>query len=213
MPDFELEDSIGKLCVGIDEAGRGPWAGPVAAGAVVILDRNLNPELLAGLDDSKKLSSKKREKLYNLLSDEEKSGKISVGIGLASAQEIDEMNILQATFLAMKRAVENLKVKPELALVDGNQKPKNLPCSVQTVVKGDGKSMSIAAASIAAKVYRDRLMTALAEKYPYYGFEKNAGYGTALHIQGLKEHGATPEHRFSYRPVREIVEERKNVES
>lgn len=213
MPDFELEDSIGKLCVGIDEAGRGPWAGPVAAGAVVILDRNLNPELLAGLDDSKKLSSKKREKLYNLLSDEEKSGKISVGIGLASAQEIDEMNILQATFLAMKRAVENLKVKPEFALVDGNQKPKNLPCSVQTVVKGDGKSMSIAAASIAAKVYRDRLMTALAEKYPYYGFEKNAGYGTALHIQGLKEHGATPEHRFSYRPVREIVEERKNVES
>ena len=110
MPDFELEDSIGKLCVGIDEAGRGPWAGPVAAGAVVILDRNLNPELLAGLDDSKKLSSKKREKLYNLLSDEEKSGKISVGIGLASAQEIDEMNILQATFLAMKRAVENLKI-------------------------------------------------------------------------------------------------------
>lgn len=213
MPDFELEDSIGKLCVGIDEAGRGPWAGPVAAGAVVILDRNLNPELLAGLDDSKKLSSKKREKLYNLLSDEEKSGKVSVGIGLASAQEIDELNILQATFLAMKRAVENLKVKPELALVDGNQKPKNLPCNVQTVVKGDGKSMSIAAASIAAKVYRDRLMTALAEKYPYYGFEKNAGYGTALHIQGLKEHGATPEHRFSYRPVREIVEERKNVES
>ena len=213
MPDFELEDSIGKLCVGIDEAGRGPWAGPVAAGAVVILNRNLNPELLAGLDDSKKLSSKKREKLYNLLSDEEKSGKVSVGIGLASAQEIDELNILQATFLAMKRAVENLKVKPELALVDGNQKPKNLPCSVQTVVKGDGKSMSIAAASIAAKVYRDRLMTALAEKYPYYGFEKNAGYGTALHIQGLKEHGATPEHRFSYRPVREITEERKNVES
>lgn len=213
MPDFELEDSIGKLCVGIDEAGRGPWAGPVAAGAVVILDRNLNPELLAGLDDSKKLSSKKREKLYNLLSDEEKSGKVSIGIGLASAQEIDEMNILQATFLAMKRAVENLKVKPEFALVDGNQKPKNLPCSVQTVVKGDGKSMSIAAASIAAKVYRDRLMTALAEKYPYYGFEKNAGYGTALHIQGLKEHGATPEHRFSYRPVREIAEERKNVES
>lgn len=213
MPDFELEDSIGKLCVGIDEAGRGPWAGPVAAGAVVILDRNLNPELLAGLDDSKKLSSKKREKLYNLLSDEEKSGKVSIGIGLASAQEIDEMNILQATFLAMKRAVENLKVKPEFALVDGNQKPKNLPCNVQTVVKGDGKSMSIAAASIAAKVYRDQLMTALAEKYPYYGFEKNAGYGTALHIQGLKEHGATPEHRFSYRPVREIVEERKNVES
>lgn len=213
MPDFELEDSIGKLCVGIDEAGRGPWAGPVAAGAVVILDRNLNPELLAGLDDSKKLSSKKREKLYNLLSDEEKSGKVSVGIGLASAQEIDEMNILQATFLAMKRAVENLKVKPEFALVDGNQKPKNLPCNVQTVVKGDGKSMSIAAASIVAKVYRDRLMTALAEKYPYYGFEKNAGYGTALHIQGLKEHGATPEHRFSYRPVREIVEELKNVES
>ncbi len=213
MPDFELEDSIGKLCAGIDEAGRGPWAGPVAAGAVVILDRNLNPELLAGLDDSKKLSAKKREKLYNLLSEEEKSGKVSIGIGLASAREIDELNILQATFLAMKRAVENLKVKPEFVLVDGNQPPKNLSCGVKTVVKGDAKSMSIAAASVAAKVYRDRLMAELAEKYPYYGFEKNAGYGTALHIQGLKKHGATPEHRFSYRPVREIEEERKNVKS
>ncbi len=210
MPDFELEDSIGKLCVGIDEAGRGPWAGPVVAGAVIIFDRKLNPELLSGLDDSKKLSAKKREKLCNLLFEEEKSGKLCVGIGLASAKEIDELNILQATFLAMKRAVENLKVKPEYALVDGNQVPKNLPCGVQTVVKGDGKSMSVAAASIAAKVYRDKLMAELAVAYPYYGFEKNAGYGTALHIRGLKEHGATPEHRFSYRPVREIEEERKS---
>lgn len=211
MPDFELEDSIGKLCVGIDEAGRGPWAGPVVAGAVIIFDRKLNPELLNGLDDSKKLSAKKREKLYNLLFEEEKGGRLCIGIGLASAKEIDELNILQATFLAMKRAVENLKVKPEYALVDGNQMPKNLPCGVQTVVKGDGKSMSVAAASIAAKVYRDKLMAELAVAYPYYGFEKNAGYGTALHIQGLKEHGATPEHRFSYRPVREIAAERQKI--
>ena len=209
MPDFELEDKSGKCCVGIDEAGRGPWAGPVVAGAVIILDRRLNPELLEGLDDSKKLSGKKREKLYNLLFEEEKLGRICIGVGLASAQEIDELNILQATFLAMKRAVENLKAVPQFALVDGNQKPKNLGCEVQTVIKGDGKSFSIAAASIVAKVYRDKLMAELALKYPHYAFEKNAGYGTAAHIAGLKAFGATPEHRFSYRPVREIEEERK----
>lgn len=205
MPDFEIENMIKKVVAGVDEAGRGPWAGPVVAGAVIIHDRHLHPDLLNGLDDSKKLSASKREKLYNLLFEEEKLGKVSIGIGEASAQEIDEINILQATFLAMKRAVEKLKVQPEFAIIDGNQKPKNFPCDVKTVVKGDAKSMSISAASIVAKVYRDHKMAELAKAYPYYGFEKNAGYGTKLHIQGISEHGVTPEHRKSYRPIREAL--------
>lgn len=201
MPDFEIENSLDCLVAGIDEAGRGPWAGPVVAGAVVVMDKNLADELINGLDDSKKLSAKKREKLYNLLFEEEKAGKVSIGIGEASAQEIDDVNILQATFLAMKRAAEKLKVKPEAAIIDGNQNPKNFPCKTKTVVKGDARSMSISAASIVAKVYRDRLMAELAQKYPYYGFEKNAGYGTKVHIEGLNAYGITPEHRKSYKPI------------
>ena len=212
MPDFLLEDEHKGLVAGVDEAGRGPWAGPVVAGAVIILNRSLDDELLSSLDDSKKLSAKKREKLYELLKKEEKKGNVVLGVGLAQAKEIDDLNILQATFLAMRRAVDALNQKPNFILVDGNQKPKNMPCEVQTVVKGDARSMSIAAASIVAKVYRDRLMAKLALEYPYYGFEKNAGYGTKLHIQGLKEHGATPEHRFSYKPVKEIEEERRSLQ-
>lgn len=204
MPDFEFEDACKKVVAGVDEAGRGPWAGPVVAGAVLIVDRNLDEILLSGLDDSKKLSAKKREMLYAKLREEENAGRLYIGIGEASAEEIDRFNILQATFLAMRRAVENLKVKPEFALVDGNRTPTDFPCGVKTIVKGDARSYSVAAASIAAKVYRDRLMCELAQKYPYYGFEKNAGYGTALHIAGLKEKGICPEHRKSYRPIKEI---------
>lgn len=172
MPDFEWEDKCRGIVCGIDEAGRGPWAGPVVAGAVIIKDRNLHPDLLSGLDDSKKLSAQKREKLYNLLFEEEKNGKVEIGIGEASCAEIDEYNILNATFMAMERARAGLKTPPELALVDGNQKPRRFNCAAQTVVKGDAKSYSISAASIVAKVYRDRLMAELAQKYPYYGFEK-----------------------------------------
>lgn len=201
MPNFEIENSLSGIVAGIDEAGRGPWAGPVVAGAVVFLDKNLHPELLNGLDDSKKLSAKNREKLYNLLFEEEKNGKLVIGIGEASAAEIDEMNILQATFLAMQRATEKLSVTFDLAIIDGNQKPKNFPCQTKTVIKGDGKSLSISAASIVAKVYRDKLMAELALKYPYYAFEKNAGYGTALHIEGLQKYGIISEHRKSYKPI------------
>lgn len=208
MPDFLIEDTFSGMVAGIDEAGRGPWAGPVVAGAVVVLDRNLDPVLLNGLDDSKKLSAKKREQLYERLFEAQEKGQIALGIGQASAQEIDELNILQATFVAMKRAFAALGVKPQIALIDGNQKPKDFPCSTQTVVKGDARSLSIAAASIVAKVYRDRLMADLAQKYPYYGFEKNAGYGTKAHIEGLKLHGIIPEHRKSYRPIQEIMLEK-----
>lgn len=205
MPDFEIEDGCsGKVC-GIDEAGRGPWAGPVVAGAVAILDRNLHSELLSGLDDSKKLSAGKREKLYNLLFEEEKNGKVAIGIGEASCEEIDRLNILQATFLAMKRAKDNLHLAVDTVIVDGNQRPKTISEPVVTVVKGDARSYSIAAASIVAKVYRDRLMAQLALEFPYYGFEKNAGYGTKAHIEGLKKYGVTPHHRRSYRPIQEFL--------
>lgn len=205
MPSFDIENSVGNLVVGVDEAGRGPWAGPVVAGAVIILDKNLDKELLSSLDDSKKLSEKKREYLYHKLIDEEVKGKIYIGIGEASCKEIDEMNILQATFLAMQRAVASLKVPPQFAIVDGCCKPNNFPCDIKTVVKGDSKSFSIAAASIIAKVTRDRKMKELALKYPYYSFEKNAGYGTKLHIEGLKQYGITPEHRKSYKPIKAFL--------
>ncbi|MFV0627455.1 MAG: ribonuclease HII [Alphaproteobacteria bacterium] len=205
MPSFEIEDSVSKLVVGVDEAGRGPWAGPVVAGAVMILNRLISEDLLNSLDDSKKLSEKKREKLYELLLEEEKKGNVAIGVGLSSSKEIDEKNILQATFLAMERAVKELSIVPEFAIVDGNQTPKNFPCAVKTVIKGDSKSISIAASSIVAKVYRDRLMKNLAKKYPVYGFEKNAGYGTKLHIEGLKKYGITPEHRKSYKPIKAFM--------
>ncbi|MDR1694320.1 MAG: ribonuclease HII [Lactobacillaceae bacterium] len=205
MPSFEIENSIGSLVAGVDEAGRGPWAGPVVAGAVIILDKNLDKDILSSLDDSKKISEKKREFLYNKLFAEEKKGRLYIAIGEASCREIDEMNILRATFLAMKRAVAGLKISPDYAIVDGNQKPVDFPCGVRTVVKGDSLSFSIAAASIVAKVHRDKIMKILAEKYPYYSFEKNAGYGTKLHIEGLRKYGITPEHRRSYKPIKEFL--------
>lgn len=205
MPDWKIEDGHRGLICGIDEAGRGPWAGPVVAGAAVFLTREVSPELLAQLNDSKKLSAKKREYLYELLRQEEQAGHILCGIGEASAAEIDELNILQATFMAMRRAVENLPQKPDIALIDGNRLPKDFPCANECFIGGDGRSYSIAAASILAKVYRDRLMSEMAKQYPHYGFEKNAGYGTKAHIEGLRQYGVTPQHRRSYRPIKEFL--------
>lgn len=206
MPDFEFENKYSGLVVGIDEAGRGPWAGPVVAGAVIFLTKEVDAFLLDNLNDSKKLSAKKREQLYEKLFEEQAKGKLLIGIGQAGAEEIDAFNILQATFLAMNRAVAALGQRPDFALVDGNQRPKGLVCDCQTVVKGDARSYSIAAASIAAKVYRDRLMADLAEQYPFYGFEKNAGYGTKAHIEGLKNNGIiVGVHRMSYRPIQEFA--------
>ena len=205
MPDWNFENKFNGYVCGIDEAGRGPWVGPVVAGAVIFLTRDINPEILNNLNDSKKLSAKKREWLYDLLIAEEKSGKLTYGVSLASSAEIDEFNILQATFLAMKRAVEKLKIKPDFALIDGNRLPKDFVCKTECIIKGDALSYSISAASILAKVYRDNLMKEMAQKYPYYGFEKNAGYGTKQHIEGLKKYGVTPEHRKSYRPIKEFL--------
>jgi ribonuclease HII len=205
MPDFEFENCHGGLVVGIDEAGRGPWAGPVVAGAVVFLTREIDNFLLDNLNDSKKLSAKKRELLSQKLFEAQDHKQVLIGIGQAEACEIDRFNILQATFLAMQRAVAQLPITPTYALIDGNRLPPLLPCPAQTIVKGDARSYSIAAASIVAKVYRDALMADLASRYPYYGFEKNAGYGTKCHIEGLKKYGIIEGiHRQSYRPIQEI---------
>ncbi len=182
------EQGFNVVC-GVDEAGRGPLAGPVCAAAVILPDGLV----IEGLDDSKKLTEKKRDALYDVICNEA----IAYGIAFASVEEIEEMNILQATFLAMKRAVESLNIKPDLALVDGNQKP-NLDIQARTLVKGDAKSPSIAAASILAKVTRDRLMTEIAEEYPQYEFSKHKGYGTKLHYEKIMEHGISPVHRRSF---------------
>ena len=193
MTDFSLEkEYINKgyaFVAGVDAAGRGPLAGDVYA-ACVILDENNLPE---GLDDSKKLTQKKRETLF----DEIKEKAVCFSIGTASVSEIDEINILQATFLAMKRAVQGMKIKPSLLLIDGNREPKTGITEI-TVIKGDAKSKSIAAASILAKVARDRYMLELSEKYPEYAFEKHKGYGTKLHYEKIKQFGISEIHRKSF---------------
>lgn len=178
-----------KVICGIDEAGRGPLAGPVYAAAVILK----KGQTIEGVNDSKKLSEKKREALYNKIIDE----CLASAIGVADEKEIDEINILQATFLAMKRAADGLSIKPDCALVDGNQIPP-LDCSVMTVIKGDSKSESIAAASILAKVARDRYMLEMAQKYPQYCFEKHKGYGTKLHYEMIEKYGICDIHRKSF---------------
>lgn len=178
-----------KVICGIDEAGRGPLAGPVYAAAVILK----KGQTIEGVNDSKKLSEKKREALYNKIIDE----CLAYAISVADEKEIDEINILQATFLAMKRAVDGLSIKPDCALVDGNQIPP-LDCSVTTVIKGDSKSESIAAASILAKVARDRYMLEMAQKYPQYCFEKHKGYGTKLHYEMIEKYGICDIHRKSF---------------
>lgn len=178
-----------ELICGVDEAGRGPLAGPVCA-AAVILPRGL---VIPGLDDSKKLTDKRRRELMPLI----KEQAIAWGIGFATHEEIDQINILQATFLAMERALAELNVKPDLALIDGNRE-KDFGLPVKTVVKGDSLSANIAAASVLAKVTRDDLMEAQAGEYPQYGFEIHKGYGTKAHYAALKEFGPSPIHRMTF---------------
>ena len=185
----EINDSgLSPLC-GVDEAGRGPLAGPVCA-AAVILPRGA---VIEGLNDSKKLSEKRREALY----DEIVESAIAFGIAFASVEEIEEKNILEATFLAMNRAIEQLSVVPALALIDGNRS-KGIVLPSRCVIGGDGKCADIAAASILAKVTRDRYMLEMAEKYPQYGFDRHKGYGTAAHYAAIREFGPSPIHRMSF---------------
>ena len=190
---WEIENSLYaegyKMICGVDEAGRGPLAGPVCA-AAVILPKGLE---LPGLNDSKKLTDKKRRELFPVI----KEQAIAYGIGLASHEEIDEINILQATYLAMERAIAQLEGKADFALIDGNR-AKDFGLPVRTVVKGDSLSASIAAASVLAKVTRDDIMLEMAEKYPQYAFEIHKGYGTKAHYEALRLHGHCPIHRMSF---------------
>lgn len=198
MEPFVSTLYFGDLVAGVDEAGRGPLAGEVVA-AAVILDPN---KAIAGLADSKKLSEKRREILF----DEIKANALSYGIASASIEEIDELNILHASMLAMSRAVAKLSVTPEHVLIDGNRVPKQLVCSAEAVVKGDARHQAISAASILAKVTRDRDIVNMADVYPGYGFEKHKGYPTAVHLAALKKLGITPIHRRTFGPVKKILE-------
>ena len=201
FPTLALEavliQSCGGLVCGVDEAGRGPWAGPVSAGAVILSHHDL-PE---GIDDSKALTHARREALEI----EIKARAVAWGVGFASVEEIAELNILHATGLAMCRAIEAMSVQPVAALVDGNYRFK-LPCDVQTVVGGDGLSLSIAAASILAKTARDRLMIELDAEYPGYGFAGHKGYNAPVHQQALKDLGPCPAHRRGWAPIRALLE-------
>jgi ribonuclease HII len=203
VPDLSLEAAEGGVCVGIDEVGRGPLAGPVVAAAVVI-PAGFPSDLAAAIDDSKRLSPATRTDLAQAI-----RVHAPAALGAATVADIDRVNILQASFLAMAEAMAGLDgaldAAPEVALVDGNRPPP-LPCRVRTVVGGDGLSLSIAAASIVAKVARDAMMTALAETFPGYGWETNMGYPTAAHLDALERLGVTPHHRRSFGPVARILE-------
>ncbi len=203
MPDLYHENLVGretgKIICGVDEVGRGPLAGPVVATAAIMPKSGLPPEIESLIRDSKQLSEKRREFLFPHL-----TAHCVYAVAEASVEEIDRLNILHASLLAMRRAIEQLAVPPHHALIDGNQTPKGLPCPATTIVKGDSKSLSIAAASIIAKVTRDRLMKKLATEHPGYGWEKNAGYGTAAHLEALRTLGPTIWHRDSFAPVSQL---------
>ncbi|WP_297614282.1 ribonuclease HII [uncultured Roseicyclus sp.] len=196
-PDLTHEMALGTRVAGVDEAGRGPLAGPVAAAAVV-LDLARIPD---GLNDSKVLSAARRAALFDVI-----HATAHVGLGWASVAEIDALNIRAASLLAMQRAVLGLGFVPDAALIDGNACPEGLPCPGVTLIKGDAKSLSVAAASIIAKVARDRLMAGLARAHPGYGWEVNQGYPTAAHLAALQDMGVTPHHRRSFRPVHNILQ-------
>lgn len=194
MPDFQYEKEAMakgyKLVCGVDEAGRGPLAGPVCAAAVIL------PESIEidGLNDSKKLTEKKREALFDVI----KEKALAYSIAFATVEEIEEFNILEATFIAMNRAIDSLKTKADFALIDGNREPKGITIPCQTIIKGDAKSQSIAAASVLAKVSRDRLLLEYDKEYPEYNFRKHKGYGTKEHTDLILKHGVCPIHRKSF---------------
>ena len=194
MPDYEFEKAAvnsGFSCIcGVDEAGRGPLAGPVCAAAVILPAG----AVIEGLDDSKKLTEKKRERLYDII----KQTAVAYSVAYGTLEEIETVNILEATYLAMNRAIEGLNVKPDFALIDGNRVPRGIKIPCETIVKGDSKSMSVAAASVLAKVTRDRLMLEYDKKYPEYNFKKHKGYGTKDHTELIKQYGPCEIHRLSF---------------
>ena len=189
------------IVVGIDEVGRGPWAGPVMAACLFFHHYELPTDIALYLNDSKKMTALQRKKIYDKLTN---SQICSYAIGQASVEEIDEHNIRQATFMAMERSFNLLNQKIDVALIDGNCAPK-LPCQTIPIIKGDAISLSIAAASVIAKVYRDKFMQELSLSFPGYGWEKNAGYGTKKHQEGISLYGITPHHRKSFAPIRNAL--------
>ncbi len=200
-PNFDIEDQFEFPHIfGVDEVGRGPLAGPVVSACVYIPQKNRLHPVWSQVRDSKKLSAAKRDILFSSIKTQ-----CIFGIGMASVEEIDQINILQATFLAMYRALESCSPSPQMVLIDGNRSPKNWPWNHKTVVKGDSKSVSIAAASILAKVTRDSLMEELAKTFPQYGWDTNAGYGTSTHMNALSSFGVTPYHRKTFAPVRDAL--------
>lgn len=196
LPDFTFEDAVSGIVCGVDEVGRGPWAGPIVA-AAVILDRAVVPD---GIRDSKTMTHLQRTRIANSLHQ-----CAATGIGKVSVRELDRIGLTKANDLAMARAIAALPQIPTLALTDGKRSPLGLPCPAKPIIKGDGKSLSIAAASIVAKVYRDALMASLAKKHPGYGWETNSGYGTRAHAEALKTLGITPHHRRSFKPIAEAI--------
>lgn len=206
QPDFSFEQEARvrgfSAVAGVDEVGRGPLAGPVVAAAVILDPRNI-PD---GLNDSKKLTAKRREALFDQI-----MATADVSLAEATVAEIDTHNILRASHIAMVRAIAGLGQKADHALIDGNMIPRGLDISAQTIIKGDARSLSISAASIVAKVWRDRHMVDLAQQFPHYGWEKNAGYPTAQHKLGLTQFGVTPHHRRSFKPVHNILYQDKIV--
>jgi len=201
-PDFVREREAGCLVAGVDEAGRGPWAGPVVAAAVILDGSNL-PE---GLNDSKKLSETRREQLFDVI----EAQALAVAVAVGDVAEIDALNILATTLGAMSRCVAGLDVTPDLVLIDGNKAPR-LSVPHETMVKGDARSLSIAAASIIAKVTRDRIMRALHKDFPNYAWDRNKGYGTSAHQSALQEFGVTPHHRRSFKPIHNMLIEESSL--
>lgn len=204
-PDFSIEDHYNGLVCGIDEVGRGPLAGPVVAAAVILKRDETPEELLSAINDSKKLTAAKRASIFDKLKE-----CAYIGLAEASVEEIDSINILQASLLAMRRAHDALtgflpqEISITAALIDGNKAPE-MPCATRTVIKGDSRSLSIAAASIIAKHHRDQLMKRLANDHPHYGWEKNAGYGTAQHMAAVRQYGITEWHRRSFTPISQEI--------
>lgn len=206
MADFAHERRLGGRVAGVDEAGRGPLAGPVVAAAVIFADVRRTPRGLGDqVDDSKKLTRAEREAAFQRLIAMAREGSLAFGVAASSVGEIDRLNILGATFLAMRRALGRLPLPPDHILIDGDRLPPGLPCAAIPLIGGDGLSLSIAAASILAKVIRDRAMTRLAARYPAFGWERNAGYGTATHTQALAEFGPCKHHRLSFAPCAQFV--------
>jgi len=206
VPDFHLEQSFEKTVIGVDEVGRGPLAGPVVSCACIFFDHSIPIEELQLIDDSKKLTSLKRYKALRLILKMKKENKLNFRIGSASVEEIDKLNILNATILSMKRAILKLKIKKGTIIVDGNIKLKIGNLISKYFVNGDQLSISIATASIIAKIHRDKYMAKIGKNYPFFKWQSNAGYGTSEHINQIKIHGITPHHRKSFEPIKTFIQ-------